>query len=63
MSDINREIRNINLVSAEEKDQVLQDAISKVIDNVSMEYNLTYAQIIGNLEVVKDDFLLRMNER
>lgn len=40
-----------------DKEAILMDELVKAIDYVTTENNLTYAQIVGILELVKDDYI------
>ena len=48
-----------------EKEQMLYMEICSSIESVIRENEMTYAQIIGVLEVIKDDFIVefKMDER
>ena len=46
-----------------EKEEILMDAIDKTITNTSMEYELTYQQVIGCLETIKEEYRDRYKER
>lgn len=41
-----------------EKEHVLYTEITNVIEHICMEYELTYCQILGVLEMVKDDYMM-----
>ena len=41
----------------QEKEQMLYDQIASSIESIIRENELTYAQIIGVLEMIKEDFI------
>lgn len=45
-----------------EKEDVLARELSRTIDRLSQEYNITYAQVIGCLEFVKKQVMEEANE-
>lgn len=44
-------------MSSGEKEEVIYDALHKTITNLTMEYDLSYGQIIAGLEIVKGEFI------
>lgn len=48
---------NLNQLTTIDKENLLIESIENVINYFFMEYDLTYTQVIGVLEIIKDDLL------
>lgn len=48
---------DVKTISEYQKEEVLMNALDKTISNALMEYELTFGQIIGCLEIVKTEFI------
>ncbi len=47
-------------MEAPEKEQILYSELKSMLERVTMENTLTYIQIIGTLETLKDDYMYEM---
>lgn len=54
---------NLKPLKHYEKENILLTAIEKVIDNVSYEYDISYAEILGVVDILKFSLLKELEEK
>jgi len=47
---------NIEKMSCSEKEEILMNGIAKTIEITCMEYDLTYAEVIGCLNIIRGEY-------
>ena len=53
---VNEILKQAKLVGQDQKNEILMDAVHKTCLNVSMEYDLTFPQICGCLDIIKSEY-------